>query len=304
MSATILDGRPIAERIRSEITQDVTTFKEKHGIAPGLGVVLVGDNPASATYVRMKQRACADVGIESVARLLPQDATQQDVEEAVNGLNNDPTVHGILVQLPMPGQIDEEAVLRAISLEKDVDGLHPVNVGMLAMKDREPLFTPATPTGCMVLLEEAGVAFSGANAVVVGRSNLVGMPVALMLNNANATVTIAHSRTKNLPELLQNADIVIAAIGKAFFIKGEWLKPGATVIDVGTNPIDDPTRERGYRLVGDVDFETAREVVGTITKVPGGVGPMTEHSRCRTRGVFTNGFGFITLSMCIFTLLA
>lgn len=275
MSATILDGRPIAARIRSEITQDVITFKEKHGIAPGLGVVLVGDNPASATYVRMKQRACADVGMESVARLLPQDATQQDVEEAVNGLNNDPTVHGILVQLPMPGQIDEEAVLRAISLEKDVDGLHPVNVGMLAMKDREPLFTPATPTGCMVLLEEAGVAFSGANAVVVGRSNLVGMPVALMLNNANATVTIAHSRTKNLPELLQNADIVIAAMGKAFFIKGEWLKPGATVIDVGTNPIDDPTRERGYRLVGDVDFESAQEVVGTITKVPGGVGPMT-----------------------------
>ncbi len=275
MTAKIIDGRAVAARVKAGISADVAAFKAEYGYAPGLGVVLVGDNPASETYVRMKRRDCAEVGIESFLSHLPKDSTQAEIEAAVTQMNADPKVHGILVQLPLPDHIDEEAVLRAVSLEKDADGLHPTNIGLLAMKGREPLFTPATPTGCMVLLEEAGAQLAGGNAVVVGRSNIVGLPIALMLMKANATVTVAHSRTADLPGLLKTADVVIAAMGKAGFIRGDWLKPGAVVIDVGTNPVDDPTRERGYRLVGDVDFDTAQEVVSVITKVPGGVGPMT-----------------------------
>jgi 5,10-methylene-tetrahydrofolate dehydrogenase/methenyl tetrahydrofolate cyclohydrolase len=238
-------------------------------------VVLAGDNSASAQYVRMKRRACSQAGITSVARLLPADATQEEVEQAVQSLNDDVLVHGILVQLPLPPQIDEERVLRLVSLEKDVDGFHPVNIGLLAQKGREPLFTAATPTGVMALIEESGAKVDGANAVVVGRSNIVGMPVALMLLKANATVTIVHSRTRDMKEYTRNADIVVAAIGKPEFIKGDWLKPGAVVIDVGTNRIDDSAAEKGYRYVGDVDFESAKDVAGAISKVPGGVGPMT-----------------------------
>jgi 5,10-methylene-tetrahydrofolate dehydrogenase/methenyl tetrahydrofolate cyclohydrolase len=223
----------------------------------------------------MKRRACERVGIMSVARELPADRTQAEVEAAVRELNDDPAVHGILVQLPMPPQIDEQAVLSLVSLEKDVDGFHPVNVGLLAMKGREPLFTPATPTGCMALLERAGVKLEGANAVVIGRSNLVGMPVALMLIKANSTVTLCHSRTRDIAEVVRRADVVIAAIGKAQFVKGDWLKPGAVVIDVGTNQIADANDPRGYRWVGDVDYDAALDVAGAITKVPGGVGPMT-----------------------------
>ncbi len=275
MTAAIIDGTVIADEIRAEIAADVVRFQEQYGYPPGLGVVLVGDDPASAQYVRMKRRACERAGITSVARLLPTDSTQAQVEAAVQELNDDPAVHGILVQLPMPPQIDEEAVTRLVSLDKDVDGFHPTNIGWLAMKGREPLFTPATPTGCIVLLERAGVDLAGANAAVIGRSNLVGMPVALMLIKANATVTVCHSRTRNLPEIVRQADVVIAAIGKPQFVKGDWLKPGAVVIDVGTNQIDDPSAEKGYRWVGDVDFEGALPVAGAITKVPGGVGPMT-----------------------------
>jgi 5,10-methylene-tetrahydrofolate dehydrogenase/methenyl tetrahydrofolate cyclohydrolase len=223
----------------------------------------------------MKQRACKQAGIESISHVMTQESTQEEVEAAVAELNDDPKIHGILVQLPLPKHIDEETVLRLVSLDKDVDGFHPINIGMLGMKGRDPLFTPATPTGCLVLLEEAGVEFSGANAVVVGRSNIVGLPVALMLLKANATVTVTHSRTKDLPAILKDADIVIAAVGKANYIKGEWLKPGAAVIDVGTNKVDDPTTERGYKFIGDVEFKSAIEVAGAITKVPGGVGPMT-----------------------------
>lgn len=275
MTATIIDGNPIAQKMRARISQDAASFKETHGYAPGLGVVLVGDNPASATYVRMKERACADVGITSATKHLPEDTTQAEVVAAVTEFNADPNVHGILVQLPLPRHIDEEAVLRAVSLEKDVDGLHPVNIGLLALKGREPLFTPATPTGCMVILEEAGVDLNGANAVVVGRSNIVGMPMALLLIKANATVTVCHSRTRDMPEFLSRADVVIAAAGMPGGLRGEWFKPGAVVVDVGTSPVDDPDSPRGYRLVGDVDLESARDVVGAITKVPGGVGPMT-----------------------------
>jgi 5,10-methylene-tetrahydrofolate dehydrogenase/methenyl tetrahydrofolate cyclohydrolase len=275
MTATIIDGTAIADRLRGEIAADAARFKEQFGYPPGLGVVLVGDNPASAQYVKMKRRACEQAGITSIPHLLPADTTQEEVEEAVQTLNDDPTVHGILVQLPMPAQVHEETVLRLVSLDKDVDGFHPENIGLLGMKGREPLFTPATPTGCIVLIKEAGATIEGANAAVVGRSNIVGLPVALMLIKENATVTVCHSRTRDLPAVVRNADIVIAAIGKPNFIKGDWLKPGAVVIDVGTNKVDDPTDARGYRWVGDVDFESAANVAGAITKVPGGVGPMT-----------------------------
>lgn len=275
VTAKIIDGAAIAEEIRAEIAADAAKFTAQYGYPPGLGVMLVGDDPASAQYVRMKRRACERAGIASFARMLPASATQEEVEATVRELNDDPTVHAILVQLPMPKHIDEEAVLRLVSLEKDADGLHPVNVGWLAMKGRDPLFTPATPTGCMALLERTGVKIAGANAVVIGRSNLVGMPVALMLIKADATVTVCHSRTKNIADVVREADIVIAAIGKPQFVKADWLKPGAVVIDVGTNQIEDASDPRGFRWVGDVDFDAALDVAGAISKVPGGVGPMT-----------------------------
>lgn len=275
MTATVIDGREVAKRIRADIAQEAEQFRAKHGYPPGLGVILSGDDPASAQYVRMKRNACEKVGIESVLHQFESNITQEEVEATLREMNDDPRIHGILVQLPLYPHLDEEAVLREVSLDKDVDGLHPINVGMLAMKGREPLFTPATPTGCMVLLQEAGAQIEGANAVIMGRSNIVGMPVALMLNNANATVTIAHSRTKNLEALFKSADILIAAAGKPNYIKGEWLKPGATVIDVGTNKVDAPETEKGYKFVGDVDYESAKDVVHAITRVPGGVGPMT-----------------------------
>jgi methylenetetrahydrofolate dehydrogenase (NADP+)/methenyltetrahydrofolate cyclohydrolase len=275
MTAKIIDGKAVADRMQAEIATDAARFREQTGYAPGLGVVLVGDNPASQMYVRMKQRACERVGMHSVGHLLPADSTQEQVEAAVHSLNDDPRIHGILVQLPMPKQIDEERVLRLVSLEKDVDGFHPINVGLLAQKGREPFFTPATPTGCMVLLEEAGAKLEGANAVVIGRSNIVGLPIALMLMKANATVTVCHSRTKDVAEVVRRADVVIAAIGQPEYVKGDWLKPGAIVVDVGTNKIDDPTSDKGYKYAGDVEYESAIQTAGAITKVPGGVGPMT-----------------------------
>lgn len=275
MTAKIIDGTAIAERMRAEIGADAARFKQKFGYAPGLGAVLAGENPASAMYVRMKRKACEKAGIDSVAHILSASSSQQEVEDIVKSLNDDPKIHGILVQLPLPSHIDEEAVLRAVSLEKDVDGFHPLNIGLLGMKGREPYFTPATPTGCMVLLEESGVQIAGANAIVIGRSNIVGLPVALMLLKADATVITCHSRTKNLPALVKQADIVIAAIGRPEYVKGDWLKPGAVVIDVGTNQIDDPKAEKGYRYVGDVEYDSAKEIAGAMTKVPGGVGPMT-----------------------------
>ncbi|MBE9479009.1 MAG: bifunctional methylenetetrahydrofolate dehydrogenase/methenyltetrahydrofolate cyclohydrolase, partial [Chloroflexi bacterium] len=233
------------------------------------------DNPASHTYVRMKRKASAKAGIESFHHELPDDASQEEVEKLVQMLNTDSKVHGILVQLPLPAGLDEEQILRTISIEKDVDGFHPVNIGRLAQKGREPLFVPCTPAGCMILLEKAGAQIEGANAVVVGRSNIVGMPAALLLVKANATTTICHSRTKDLPAVCREADILIAAIGRAEMIRGDWIKPGAYVIDVGMNRVDDPSRERGYRLTGDVAFDEAMEVAAAITPVPGGVGPMT-----------------------------
>jgi 5,10-methylene-tetrahydrofolate dehydrogenase/methenyl tetrahydrofolate cyclohydrolase len=275
MSAKIIEGKAIAAELRQEVARGVEELIAAGGPRPGLATVVVGDNPASQTYVRMKRKACAEVGIESFGHELPADASQQQVEALVRELSDDPSVHGILVQLPLPAGLDEEAVLKAISLEKDVDGFHPLNIGRLAQKGRNPLFVPCTPAGCIVLLKKAGADLEGANAVVVGRSNIVGMPAALLLVKENATATICHSRTRDLPAICRRADIIIAAIGRPEMIRGDWIKPGAYVIDVGINRVDDPTRERGYRLVGDVAFEEAKEVAGAITPVPGGVGPMT-----------------------------
>ena len=242
---------------------------------PGLATVLVGENPASQVYVRSKQKACAEVGINSFGFDLPGDASQEEVETLVRKLNADPAVNGILVQLPLPSHLDEEKVLTCIDLTKDVDGFHPVNIGRLAQKGREPVFVPCTPAGCMVLLEESGAPISGANAVVLGRSNIVGMPVALLLVKADATVTIVHSRTKDLPAVVRGADIIVSAIGQPEYVKKDWVKPGAYVIDVGINRKEDASAKRGYRLVGDVDFDQVSEVAAAITPVPGGVGPMT-----------------------------
>ncbi|MGB2896870.1 MAG: bifunctional methylenetetrahydrofolate dehydrogenase/methenyltetrahydrofolate cyclohydrolase FolD [Anaerolineales bacterium] len=275
MTAKIIDGTAIAAELREDVTKGVKELIAAGGTQPGLATVLVGANPASHTYVRMKRKACAKAGIESFHHELPEDASQEDVEQLVQALNADPQVHGILVQLPLPAGLDEERVLRSISIEKDVDGFHPVNIGRLAQKGREPLFVPCTPAGCMILLEKAGAQIEGANAVVVGRSNIVGMPAALLLVKANATTTICHSRTKDLPGVCREADILIAAIGRAEMIRGDWIKPGAYVIDVGMNRVDDPSLEKGYRLTGDVAFEEAMEVAAAITPVPGGVGPMT-----------------------------
>ncbi len=275
MPAEIIDGRAVAKRLQGEIGKAVVDFENETGFVPGLGVVLVGDDAASAMYVRMKRRACERVGIHSKAEILPASATQAEVENAVRSYNADPSIHGILVQLPMPDHIDEEAVLNEVSLAKDVDGIHPMNLGRLGMRGREPSFTPATPTGVMALINETGAQVEGAEAVVIGRSNIVGLPVALMLTNANATVTICHSRTRDLPAVVKRGDIVVAAVGRAEFVKGDWLKPGAVVIDVGSNSVPDANSEKGYRYVGDVDYAAALAVAGHITKVPGGVGPMT-----------------------------
>ena len=275
MTAKLIDGKGIAKSIQQELTDEVAQLKEKHGIVPGLATVLVGDNPASKTYVRMKQKRCKEVGIHSVGHTLPKDATQDEVEGLVRELNADPEINGILVQLPLPGHLDEEAVLGAISIEKDVDGFHPINIGRLSMKGRDPLFTPCTPTGIIELIDRTGVEIEGKEAVILGRSNIVGLPVSMLLLHRNATITICHSRTQDLAKVTKRADILIAAVGRAEMVKKEWVKPGAVVIDVGINRVDDETRKRGYRLVGDVAFDEVKEVAGHITPVPGGVGPMT-----------------------------
>jgi methylenetetrahydrofolate dehydrogenase (NADP+) / methenyltetrahydrofolate cyclohydrolase len=275
MSAQIIDGKAIAASVRQEIAAQVEAMISAGKPKPGLATVLVGEDPASHVYVSSKQKACAQAGIESFGFKLPATASQEEVESLVRELNADPKVNGILVQLPLPDGLDDERVLNTISLEKDVDGFHPVNIGRLAQKGRDPLFVPCTPYGCIYLLEQAGVKLSGASAVVLGRSNIVGMPAALLLVRQNATVTICHSRTKDLPSVVRGADVLIAAIGRAEMVRGDWIKPGAAVIDVGINRIDDPSHPKGSRLVGDVCYEEAKEVAGYITPVPGGVGPMT-----------------------------
>ncbi len=275
MSAQIIDGKAIAATIRAEIKAEVEVFKATAGRAPGLATVLVGQRKDSETYVRMKKKACAEAGIASFSHDLPEDISQDKLLKLVHELNARPDVDGILVQLPLPSHIDAETILGAISLEKDVDGFHPLNIGRLSMKQREPLFVPCTPKGCIELLDRTRVKIEGRQAVVLGRSNIVGLPVAMLLLHRNATLTICHSRTQNLPEVVRQADILIAAVGRAEMVRGDWLKPGVVVIDVGVNDVPDPSDPRGYRLVGDVAFNEAKEVAAAITPVPGGVGPMT-----------------------------
>jgi 5,10-methylene-tetrahydrofolate dehydrogenase/methenyl tetrahydrofolate cyclohydrolase len=275
MTATIIDGKQIAQQVRDEVAEQVARRRAAGKSQPSLATVLVGERVDSATYVASKQKACAELGMGSVHHHLPEDTSQSDLEKLIRSLNRSRKVNGILVQLPLPAHLDEERILQLISIEKDVDGFSPLNIGRLAQKGREPLFVPCTPFGCIYLLEQAGVKIEGANAVVLGRSNIVGMPAALLLVGKNATVTICHSRTRDLPSVVRQADILIAAIGKAEFVRGDWIKPGAAVIDVGINSKPDATRKSGYRLVGDVNYEEASQVAGHITPVPGGVGPMT-----------------------------
>jgi len=275
MTAQIIDGNAIAEKLRVETAAGIEAMIKAGLPHPGLATVLVGDRKDSQSYVSMKQKRAREIGIESFGYTLPATASQVEVEKLVRELNADPHVNGILVQLPLPSHLDDEKVLNAISIEKDVDGFHPINIGRLAQKGREPLFVPCTPDGVIYLIDQTGVPIKGANAVVLGRSNIVGMPTALLLVKRDATVTICHSRSKDLPSICRQADILVAAVGKAEMVRGDWIKPGAVVIDVGTNAVDDPTAKRGYRWVGDVCFEEAKEVAGWLTPVPGGVGPMT-----------------------------
>jgi methylenetetrahydrofolate dehydrogenase (NADP+)/methenyltetrahydrofolate cyclohydrolase len=266
MSATIIDGKAFAAGLRARIADGVTAFRSKAGRAPGLAVVLVGEDPASNVYVRSKGKATREAGMESIEHRLPADVPAEDLLALVATLNADPTIDGILVQLPLPKHIDEQAVISAIDPDKDVDGFHPINAGRLATG--LPGFVPCTPFGCVLLLKSVLPSLSGLEAVVVGRSNIVGKPMAQLLLRESCTVTVVHSRTKDVPAHIRRADIVVAAVGIPEMIKGDWLKPGATVIDVGINRTD-------AGLVGDVDFASAIEVAGAITPVPGGVGPMT-----------------------------
>jgi methylenetetrahydrofolate dehydrogenase (NADP+)/methenyltetrahydrofolate cyclohydrolase len=274
MSARTLDGRAVARSVRQEVAEAVGRLREETGVVPGLAAVLVGDDPASATYVRMKGRACEEVGLHSRTVRRPASISEAELLGLIAELNGDSAVHGILVQLPLPSQIDTRRVLIAVDPGKDVDGFHPVNVGRLAAGDLESGFVPATPAGIMRLIAETGIQQKGAEAVVIGRSDIVGKPTALLLLRAHATVTICHSRTVDLAAHARRADILVAAVGRAGVVTKEMVKTGAVVIDVGTNRVDDPASERGYRLVGDVDPAVA-EVAGWLTPVPGGVGPMT-----------------------------
>ena len=271
--ATILDGKKLSETINSEIAEEVKKLADSSKDVPGLAVIIVGDNPASKVYVASKKKACAKAGIFSLEVALDKNITQEKLIEEIQKLNNDDRINGILLQLPLPKHLDEHVALEAISPEKDVDGFHPTNVGKLYIG--LDTFIPCTPKGVIEILKRYNISISGKNAVVIGRSNIVGKPVAALLMKENATVTIAHSKTQNLPELVKNSDIVVSAIGKPKFVKGEWIKEGAVVIDVGINSVDDPSSPKGYKLVGDVEFEEASKRASYITPVPGGVGPMT-----------------------------
>ncbi|MGI8958090.1 MAG: bifunctional methylenetetrahydrofolate dehydrogenase/methenyltetrahydrofolate cyclohydrolase FolD [Chthoniobacterales bacterium] len=271
----LIDGKQTAEKVYAELRGEIESLKAS-GTTPGLAVVLVGDDPASRAYVRSKDKMCRELGLHSVKLELPAETTQADLLARVDKLNHDPAIHGILVQSPPPKQIDEAAIIRALDPAKDVDGFHPINIAKLALGDWSG-FVPCTPLGCLRLLRESGVEISGAHAVVLGRSMIVGKPLALLLmqKGVDATVTVVHSRTKNLSAVTRSADIVIAAIGQAGFVRAEHVREGAVVIDVGINRVEDATAKRGYRLVGDVAFDEVAPKTSAITPVPGGVGPMT-----------------------------
>ena len=276
MPTKIIDGNEIANEIRNELKKRIAELRSK-GVIPGLTVVLVGEDPASQVYVRMKGKSCEELGLYSETIRLPADHKEDDLLKLIDDLNANPRIHGILIQLPLPDHINETKILDRISPDKDVDGFHPVNVGRMLIGD--PGFLPCTPHGVQELLVRSGNSPEGKHVVVVGRSNIVGKPVAAILmqkkKGANATVTVCHSRTKDLPSVTRQGDIVIAAMGVPQFIKADMVKDGAVVIDVGVNRVDDPSAKKGYRLVGDVDFEAVKEKASAITPVPGGVGPMT-----------------------------
>lgn len=277
MSAKTIDGKKLAERTRAEIAAGVAALKAEKGVTPGLAVILVGDNPASVSYVTAKEKACRDAGMISCEIRMPADAAEDAVIDAVKSFNADPTIHGILVQLPLPKGISEKRVIDAISPEKDVDGFTPVNVGKMLIG--EDCFLPCTPHGILKLIEESGLDVAGKHAVVIGRSNIVGKPVAALLArkapHANATVTLCHTGTPDVSVYTRTADVVVVAAGRPNTLTGDMIKPGAVVIDVGVNRVSDPTKPKGYRLCGDADFASCAEVASAITPVPGGVGPMT-----------------------------
>ena len=274
-SPKILDGKSVAAAVLDECRAETAELLAM-GIRPGLAVVLVGNDPASKVYVGSKARTCAELGFYSLQKELPAETTQEELLQVVRDLNADPAIHGILVQSPPPKHIDEEAIIREIDPRKDVDGFHPENVAKLVLEDPSG-FVPCTPAGCMKLLEVSGIDTNGAEAVVIGRSMIVGKPMALLLvaKNSNATVTIAHSRSKDLPGICRRADILIAAVGRPEMVKADWVKPGAVVIDVGINRVEDASKKSGFRLTGDVAFDEVAPLCSAITPVPGGVGPMT-----------------------------
>lgn len=293
MSATLIDGKARAAALRETVADAAARLKADHGVEPGLAVVLVGEDPASQVYVASKVKLTRECGMRSIEHILPAETSEADLIALVRSLNADPGVDGILVQMPLPKHIDSDAVVLAIDPAKDVDGLHPVNAGRIVLG--KPGLVACTPQGCVMLAKEAlGGDLSGMDAIVLGRSILVGKPVALLLQNENCTVTMAHSRTRNLEEACRRADILVAAVGRTKMVKGDWIKPGACVIDVGINRVPAPEKGEGKtRLVGDVDFEAAVKVAGSITPVPGGVGPMTIacllantiRAACRRRGI-------------------
>ncbi len=277
MKAKTIDGKELAARTRAEIADGVAALKATKGVTPGLAVILVGDNPASVSYVTAKEKACREAGMYSREIRLPAETSEAELVKLVEGLNADPAIHGILVQLPLPKGISEQAVIKAIAVEKDVDGFTPENVGRMVIGEK--CFLPCTPHGILKLIEFSGMDISGKHAVVIGRSNIVGKPVALLLArkgaHANATVTMCHTGTKDVAAFTKTADVVVVAAGRPNTLTGDMLKPGAVVIDVGVNRVPDASRPKGFRLCGDADFESCAEVASAITPVPGGVGPMT-----------------------------
>ncbi|CAG8539220.1 3907_t:CDS:2 [Paraglomus occultum] len=274
--ATLIDGKELAKSIREKLKQEITDLAQKYpGFRPHLAIVQVGLREDSTVYVKQKERAANEIGIEITLHKKDSTISQNELLDAVNELNNNPSVHGLLVQLPLPEHIDEKVITEAVDPKKDVDGFHVYNIGNLAKRHNKPMFLPCTPKGVIEMLNFIGVEIAGRRAVVVGRSDIVGLPMFMLLSRADATVTLCHSKTQNLPEILKTADILVVAIGQPEFIKGEWIKPGAVVIDVGTNAIEDDTRVSGVRWVGDVDFVSASNVASYISPVPGGVGPMT-----------------------------
>lgn len=274
MTAKVIDGKAFAATVRAQVAEHVTRLVNDNGITPGLAVVLVGEDPASQVYVRSKGKQTVEAGMKSVEHKLDVDTSEADLLALIDQLNNDDSIHGILVQLPLPKHLNEDLVINSISPAKDVDGFHISNVGLLGTGQKS--MVPCTPLGCLMMLRDHHGSLSGMNAVVIGRSNIVGKPMAQLLLGDSCTVTIAHSRTKDLPEVVRGADIVVAAVGRPEMVPGDWIKPGATVIDVGINRLDAPEKGEGKtRLVGDVDYDSCAAVAGAITPVPGGVGPMT-----------------------------